>query len=156
MASFRALWPALVCLVPCLGNSADPSIIDSLRQRFPQGIPWHVEFKDMAGSDLGSLDLVITSEPAKSCLGSMGSDSVRARFERIDVAPTRLRIASYGIVQFTGYGITIDLTGDTCDAYLLMSGSLASDGSSTGELYTLGIRGGRDVGTYHATIQYAK
>ena len=156
MASFRALWPALVCLVPCLGNSADPSIIDSLRQRFPQGIPWHVEFKDMAGSDLGSLDLVITSEPAKSCLGSMGSDSVRARFERIDVAPTRLRIASYGIVQFTGDGITIDLTGDTCDAYLLMSGSLASDGSSTGELYTLGIRGGRDVGTYHATIQYAK
>ena len=156
MASFRALWPALVCLVPCLGNSAEPSIIDSLRQRFPQGIPWHVEFKDMAGSDLGSLDLVITSEPAKSCLGSMGSDSVRARFERIDVAPTRLRIASYGIVQFTGDGITIDLTGDTCDAYLLMSGSLASDGSSAGELYTLGIRGGRDVGTYHATIQYAK
>ena len=153
MASFRALWPALVCLVPCLGNSAEPSIIDSLRQRFPQGIPWHVEFKDMAGSDLGSLDLVITSEPAKSCLGSMGSDSVRARFERIDVAPTRLRIASYGIVQFTGDGITIDLTGDTCDAYLLMSGSLASDGSSAGELYTLGIRGGRDVGTYHATVK---
>ena len=153
MASFRALWPALVCLVPCLGNSADPSIIDSLRQRFPQGIPWHVEFKDMAGSDLGSLDLVITSEPAKSCLGSMGSDSVRARFERIDVAPSKLRIASYGIVQFTGDGITIDLTGDTCDAYLLMSGSLASDGSSAGELYTLGNRGGRDVGTYHATVK---
>ena len=152
----RALWPALICLAPCLGNSTEPGIAYSLRQRFPQGIPWHVEFKDLAGNDLGSLDLVITSETAKSCLGSMGSDSVRARFERIDVAPTRLRIASYGIVQFTGDGITIDLTGDTCDAYLLMSGSLASDGSSSGELYTLGIRGGRDVGTYHATIPYAK
>ncbi len=61
-----------------------------------------------------------------------------------------LPIASHGIATFIGDKIKIDLTGGTCDAYLMMDGVVTPDGSSSGVIYTFGPGGEHNVGTYRA------
>jgi hypothetical protein len=50
-------------------------------------------------------------------------------------------------------GTTADLTGSLCDAYLLMSEPVAADGSSSGDIYAFGMRGGHDLAKYRATVK---
>jgi len=133
--------------------AAEPSPIDALLGKFPHGIPWRVEVLDMAGKSLGALEMRITSEHAKSCLGGFSESAVRVEFTRKDQLSSSLSVTSYGVADLIDGRIKIDLSGGTCDAYLLMNGPLAADGSSTGEVYTFGMRGGHDVGTYRAVIK---
>ena len=130
----------------------DASPVQSLRAKFPDGIPWRVEILSTDGKSLGALEMLITSDQASSCLGEM-SDGVRITFTRKENLSPTVSVASFGVAKFTGDKIKIDLTGGICDAYLLMSGEVAADGSSTGEIYTLGLRSGHDFGTYHATVR---
>ncbi len=132
-------------------GGAEPSAVDVLRAKFPNGIPWNVEVSDIAGTSLGSLRMRITSIPASSCLGDM-TTGVRVEFIREQSASLKLAIASYGVAKFTNNNVKIDLTGGMCDAYLIMNGNMKADGSSTGEVYKFGMRGGNDVGTYRATV----
>lgn len=132
--------------------AGDRSPVESLRAKFPSGIPWRVEILNADGKALGVLEMLITSEKASSCLGEM-DDGVRVNFTRKESLSPTISVASYGVAKFTGDKIKIDLTGGICDAYLLMSGEIASDGSSAGEIYTLGMRGGHNVATYRATVK---
>ena len=132
-------------------GGAEPSVVDVLRSKFPNGIPWSVEVLDIAGKSLGSLEMRITSVHASSCLGDI-ADGVRVEFIRKKSAPLKLPIASYGVAKFTDNNVKIDLTGGMCDAYLIMDGNIKADGSSTGQVYKFGMRGGNDVGTYRATV----
>src|SRR5258706_6044378 len=86
----RALIAALLAaLITCAALAAEPSPIDALRTKFPQGIPWHVEFADSAGKSLGAIDMRIASERAESCLGGMNPGGVRVEFVRKDkLSPT--------------------------------------------------------------------
>ena len=143
---------ALTILLAGLVAAGKSSPFDALRAKFPRGIPWKVEIIGPDGKTNGSLELLITSDRASSCLGGM-ADGVRVEFTRKDALPPMLSIASYGVATVTGDKIKIDLTGGICDAYLLMGGALASDGSSTGDIYTFGMRGGHDVATYRATVK---
>jgi len=143
----------LAALTACAAHAAAPAPIDALRTKFPQGIPWHVEFVDAAGKSLGSIDMRITSAPGDSCLGDMGPLGVRVEYLRThDLSPT-LSVTSHGVARFTGDKIKVDLTGGRCDAYLLMSGEMAPNGASSGDVYTFGMRGGHDIATYKATAE---
>lgn len=133
--------------------AAEPSLLDKLMGKHPHGIPWHVEILDADGKAQGSLDLVITTLHAHSCLGDIGGDGLRVEFTKIDALPSTLHVQSYGVAKISGDAIKIDLTGGLCDAYLLMSGPLAADGSSSGDVYTFGMRGGHDVAKYRATVK---
>lgn len=150
-------WPMIAALLAALIASAihaaQPSPIDSLRTKYPHGIPWHVEFADSTGKSLGAIDMRITSERGDSCLGDMGPDSVRVEFVRKDDLSPTLSTTSHGVAKFTGSNVKIDLTGGLCDAYLLMNGEMAANGSSTGGVSTFGMRGGHDVATYRATVK---
>jgi hypothetical protein len=128
------------------------SPIDALRAKHPHGIPWHVEFSDSAGKSLGAIDMKITAEPGHSCLGGM-NPGVRVEFVRKDNLSPTLSTQSYGVAQFTGNKVRIDLTGGMCDAYLLIEGEIAADGFSKGDVSTFGMRGGHDVATYRATVK---
>ena len=132
--------------------AAGPSPVETLRARFPHGIPWRVEILGGDGKSLGAIEMLITSDQASSCLGEV-NDGVRVNFIRKEALSPTISVASYGVAKFTGTKVKIDLTGGICDAYLLMSGEVAADGSSTGEIHTLGMRGGHDVATYHATVK---
>jgi hypothetical protein len=142
----------LAAMASGLAIAGDSSSIESLRTKFPKGIPWKVEILGTDGKSLGALEMLITSDPASSCLGEM-NDGVRVKFTRKDALSPTLFVATYGVARFTGDKVKIDLTGGLCDAYLLMSGEMAADGSSTGEIHTLGMREGHDVGTYHAVVK---
>jgi hypothetical protein len=146
-----AAW--LAALIACGTHAAEPSPIDTLRTKFPDGIPWRVEFVDSAGKSLGAIDMRITSARGDSCLGDMNPDGVRVEFVHKDKLSPTLSTTSYGVAKFTGNKVKIDLTGGLCDAYLLMNGELAANGSSTGDVYTFGMRGGHDVATYRATVE---
>jgi len=144
---------ALATLAACVAHAAAPPSIGALRAKFPQGIPWHVEFADSAGKSLGSIDMRITTARGDSCLGDMGPDGVRVEYVRInDLSPT-LSVTSHGVAKFSGDQVKVDLTGGRCDAYLLMTGALAPNGSSSGDVYTFGMRGGHDIATYKATVE---
>jgi len=128
-------------------------LLDNLVGNYPHGIPWHVEILDASGKTEGSMDLVITAQHARSCLGEIGGDGLRVEFTQTNALPSTLRVESYGAAKFSGDAIKIDLTGGLCDAYLLMSGLLAADGSSSGDIYTFGMRGGHDVAKYRAKVK---
>ena len=142
----------LAALITCAARAAEPSPIDALRLKFPDGIPWHVQFFDSAGKSLGTIDMRITSAPGDSCLGSMSPDGVRVEFVRKDDLSPTLSTTSHGVAKFSGENVKIDLTGGLCDAYLLMEGKFDANGTSTGDVSTFGMRGGRAVATYRATM----
>ena len=140
------------------GSACVPAIaaegpdLEALRSRFAAGLSWQVEFVDLEHKPMGTLPMRITTERASSCLGGM-SDGVRVEFEHgRDLSPN-VHLGSYGVALLSHDKIKIDLTGGICDAYLLMQGVLAADGSSQGELYTFGMRGGHDIGTFRASIK---
>lgn len=133
--------------------AAEPSLLDTLMGKYPHGIPWHVEILDADGKAQGSLDLVITAQHASSCLGDIGNDGLRVEFTQTKALPSTLHLQSYGAAKISGDAIKIDLTGGLCDAYLLMGGPLAADGSSSGDIYTFGMRGGHDVAKYRAMVK---
>lgn len=142
----------LLALMVCRAGGAEPSAVDLLRAKFPKGIPWNMEVFDPTGKSIGSLQMRITSIQASSCLGEFGTDGVRVEFIQKESASLKLPITSYGVGKFTDNKVKIDLTGGLCDAYLIMDGNIAADGSSTGQIYRLGMSGGNDVGTYRATV----
>ena len=146
-----ALFLAIALACPVQADEHAP--IDALRSKFPQGIPWHVEFSDSSGKSLGTIDMQITSQRGDSCLGDMNPDGVRVEFVRTDNLSPTLRTTSYGVAKFTGNKVRIDLTGGMCDAYLLIEGDIESDGSSKGEVVAFGIRGGHDVAAYRASVR---
>lgn len=152
MAWCRLIFVLLAASSVLCASAADRSPEQSLRAKFPHGIPWKVEFLGADGKSLGTVDMLITSEPGASCLGDM-RDGVRVTFSRKQSLSSTLHVADYGVARLTGDKIKIDLTGGICDAYLLMSGSIAADGSSNGDIYTFGMRGGHDVATYRATVE---
>jgi len=129
------------------------SPIDALRGKFPRGIPWHVEFADSAGNNLGAIDMRITAQAGDSCLGDMNPDAVRVEFVRKDNLSPTLRTTSHGVAKFSGNKARIDLTGGMCDAYLLMEGEIAADGSSKGDVVAFGMRFSNVVATYRAVVQ---
>jgi len=133
--------------------AGEPTALASLRAKFPQGIPWNVEISDPSGQNLASLQFRITSESAASCLGDFGADAVRVEFVRKEHVSPDIRLASFGVAQFTGDKVEIDLTGGICDAYLIMDGKMEADGSSTGTVFRTGMAGGHDIGTYRATVK---
>jgi hypothetical protein len=135
-----------------LATAAQPSPFDALRARFPHGIPWQVDIVDTHGKASGTLEMLIKTEKAESCLGGM-SDGVRVEFTRKDALPPSLSVESYGVAKLEGDTIKIDLTGGMCDAYLILSGTLAADGSSSGGIRTFGKGGGHDVATYSAKVK---
>ena len=148
----RSILVLIAAFASAFAIADDSSSVQSLRAKFPDGIPWRVEVLSADGKSLGILEMLITSDQASSCLGEM-SGGVRVTLTRKENLSPTVSVASYGVAKFTGDKIKIDLTGGICDAYLLMSGAIASDGSSTGAIYTLNMGGGHDVGTYHATIK---
>lgn len=142
------------CLAVWIGTpavAAQPSPADALRQKFPAGIPWQVEFDDLAGQPLGTVQMRITAEHANSCLGGMDG-GMRVEFTHTEKLAPQLRLSDYGVALFSGDRVKIDLTGGICDAYLLMEGALSADGASSGSLYTFGMRGGHDIGKFHAAV----
>jgi hypothetical protein len=148
----RLIFVLLAAFAGVCATAASRSPEESLRAKYPHGIPWKVEFVGADGKSLGTIAMLITSEPGASCLGGM-KDGVRVTFSHKESLPSTLHVADYGVALFTGDKIKIDLTGGICDAYLLMSGSIAADGSSSGDVYTFGMRGGHDVATYRATVE---
>jgi hypothetical protein len=148
----KSLIPVLAALMLAQAGATEPSSVDVLRAKFPKGIPWSVEVSDTTGKSLGSLEMRITSAPASSCLGDIAADGVRVEFIGKESASLKLPVASYGVAKFTDNKVKIDLTGGMCDAYLIMDGTIKADGSSTGQIYKFGMRGGNDVGTYRATV----
>lgn len=144
---------SIAALIVSATQAAERSTIDALRTRFPNGIPWHVEFVDAAGKSLGAIDMRITSERGDSCLGDMNQDGVRVEFVRKDRLSPTLSTTSHGVAKFTGNNVKVDLTGGLCDAYLLMNGEIAANGSSTGDVSTFGMRGGHEIATYRATVE---
>jgi len=141
---FSLLWAAVA--------AADALPLDALRTKFPQGIPWNVAVISPDGKSRGELEILITAEHARSCTGEVG-EGFRVDFIRPGVLSPPLPIASYGIARFIGNKVKIDLTGGTCDAYLVMDGVVSSDGASSGDVYTLGPGGEHNVGTYRAIIR---
>ena len=152
MARYMQNAVGLAALAAGLAIAGQPSPLDALRAKFPLGIPWKVEILNPDGKNCGTLEMLITSDRASSCLGEM-TNGVRVEFVRKDTLSPPLPVASHGVAKFDGDKIKIDLTGGICDAYLLMSGVVASNGSSTGDIYTLGLRGGHDVGTYRTAVK---
>ena len=146
--------PIAACLMAAAAVAvlAAGDFTQTLRARYPKGIPWHIEFLAADGKTLGVLDALITSERGDSCLGEM-SEGVRVDYVGKEAISPSLFLGSHGVARISGDSIKIDLTGGICDAYLIMSGTVAADGSSTGELYRFGMRGSNDVGTYRATVR---
>jgi hypothetical protein len=132
--------------------AADAVPIDALRAKFPQGIPWNVALINPDGKSRGEQEILITSEHARSCMGEVG-EGFRVDFIRPGVFSPPLPLASYGIAKFVGNKVMIDLTGGTCDAYLVMDGVVTRDGSSSGDVYTLGPGGKHNMGTYRAIVR---
>jgi len=143
----------LLALMTGHASGGESTAFAALRAKFPKGIPWKVEVLDPAGHRLASLQMRITSKLAGSCLGDIGADGVRVEFLRKDDVSPNLSLASYGVAKFTDDKVKIDLTGGICDAYSIMDGKIELDGSSTGTVFRLGMRGGDDIGTYRATIE---
>jgi hypothetical protein len=152
MACRKLTFVLLAAFATGCAFAGEPPSVKLLRAKFPHGIPWRVEIVGVDGKSLGALEILITSDQASSCLGDM-NDGVRVNFTRRETLSPTISVASYGVAKFNGDKIKIDLTGGICDAYLMMSGDVASDGSSTGEIYTLGMRDGHDVAKYHATVK---
>jgi len=144
---------SLAMVAVCGARADEPSSIGPLRAKFPHGIPWHVEFSDSAGKSLGAIDMLITAENGSSCLGGMNPDGLRVEFVRKDNLSPSLSTTSYGVAKFTGDKIRIDLTGGLCDAYRVMDGQVAADGSSTGNVVGFGMRYSKDLATYRASIR---
>jgi len=129
-------------------NADDASPFEKLRAQYPRGIPWNIEFIGTKGNNLGALEVIITPEQARSCLSDI--QGVRVNYIRREGGVG----GSYGIAKITGNKIEMDLNGGgPCDSYLIMSGTTVANGSSTGELYTLGMAGGHDVGEYRASVR---
>jgi hypothetical protein len=144
----------LAIAVAGCANAAEPPAFAKLRAKFASGIPWTVSVYDPAGKELASLRMRITRTPADSCLGDMAG-GLRVEFDPTQakaISPS-LPIGSYGVAKLTDDAVKIDLTGGICDAYLMMAGKIAADGSSTGTVYRFSIGGGDDVGTYRATVR---
>lgn len=131
--------------------ATDIQPLDALRAEYPRGIPWTVKVITLDGKDGGELQRRITSEHASSCTGEVGN-GYRVEFVRSDRLMSPLPIASYGIAKFVDDKVKIDLTGGTCDGYLMMDGTMTLNGSSAGGIYTFGPGGAHDLGTYHASI----
>ena len=136
-----------------LASAADSGAVKALRTKYAQGIPWTITLSDRKGGPLGELDVVVTTEHAESCLGSLNEGAVKVEFTRTKNVSKTLQLGPYGIAQFSGDEVTVDLTGQWCDAYILLSGSVAADGTSKGRLSTLGLSGGKDIGTYQAVLR---
>jgi len=136
-----------------LASAAGSGAVSALRAKYAHGIPWTITLSDSKGGPLGELDVVVTNEHAESCLGGLNEGAVKVEFTRAKNLSKTLRLGPYGIAQFSGDELTVDLTGQWCDAYILMSGSVASDGTSKGRLSTLGLSGGKDIGTYQAVLR---
>jgi hypothetical protein len=145
-------WLIALSLLWGASAAADAVPIDALRAKFPQGIPWNVAVINPDGKSRGELEILITPEHARSCMGEVG-EGFLVDFIRPGVLSPPLPLASYGIARFIGNKVKIDLTGGTCDAYLVMDGVVSSDGASSGDVYTLGPGGEHNVGTYRAIIR---
>ena len=145
-------WLIALSLLWGASAAADAVPIDALRAKFPQGIPWNVAVINPDGKSRGELEILITSEHARSCMGEV-DEGFRVDFIRPGVFSPPLPLASYGIAKFVGNKVMIDLTGGTCDAYLVMDGVVSSDGSSSGDLYTFGPGGEHNMGTYRAIVR---
>jgi hypothetical protein len=142
----------LAALIAGTAIAAERSPLEVLRAQFPQGIPWKVEISDTNGKSLGDLEVLIKTEHAHSCLGEIDDGGVRVEFIGKHGISDSL-IESYGIAKISGNRIQIDLTGGTCDAYVIMDGMVAPDGSSIGDVFTLSLNGGHDIGKYRATLR---
>lgn len=153
MSATPAPWFVALVLAPCSVMASDLAPLEALRKLHPEGVPWSIELTDGAGKGLGRLDVLITDQPARSCLSSIGPDAVRIEYLAKDGPISRIVTSPYGVGKFDGSTVQIDLTGDTCDAYVLLGGEMLADGSSSGELYTLGIRSGQTLGAFHATVR---
>jgi hypothetical protein len=151
----RRLFIAVVAIViTAHSHAADRVQTDAMAARFPHGMPWKVELVDLHGKRLGTIDMRVTSVSAHSCMGDV-ADGLRVEFEQPNTLSRSLPITSYGIATFSGDQVVIDLSGGTCDAYLVMKGAVQSNGSSWGRVYTFGSSGERDVATYRASIPFA-
>jgi len=148
-----SLWVPVLALLPCLVAADDIATLEDLRRQHPYGVPWSIEFTDETGRSLGRLNVLITDRPADSCLGSFGKNAVRVAFLDMSGRIRRLLSSPYGVADVSSNNVQIDLTGNMCDAYLLMSGELLPDGSSSGEFYSLDLAGKKSLGTYHATVE---
>lgn len=113
-------------------------------------ILWRVEFFNLNRASLGTVEMRITTERAKSCLGDADVNTRRVEFLGRDGLSSAVKLAGYGVASFDGGDVKVDLSGGVCDADLVMEGALDGDGSSMGSLYTLSLGGGHDVGTYRA------
>ena len=153
MSTKSRRWLSALVIVPCLVLAADLAPLEALRKKHPTGVPWSIEFTDKAGQSLGRLDVLITDRPAMSCLGSVGPDAVRVAYLDVVGPIKRIVRSPYGVAKISGTKLQIDLTGNMCDAYVLMRGEMQADGSATGELYTLGMRSGETLGVFHATVK---
>jgi hypothetical protein len=125
------------------------SVFGRLWGRYPEGIPWQVDVIDSNGQNKGSFSLIITKRHENSCLGDI-SDGVRVEIPQRDAMASILSVTDYGVAKIIGSSIKIDLTGGICDGYVIMDGKLELDGSSTGEVYTLGETDRLDIGEYKA------
>jgi hypothetical protein len=153
MAWHRFIGISFAGALASVAAAQDSPMLDALRARYPQGIPWRVEIVDANKASLGALEMRITSEPGSSCLGDVGNGGVKVEFVRKDGLSPALHTSSYGVAKFSGNKVKIDLTGGLCDAYLLMEGVMAADGSSSGDVFTLSLGGGHDVGTFRASVR---
>jgi hypothetical protein len=75
--SARLLVGLLAVLAAVCGAAPDTGAVKALRDKYPRGIPWQIALFDGHGKSLGKLDVVITAEPGRSCLGGFDEGSVR-------------------------------------------------------------------------------
>lgn len=153
MSATPAPWFVALVLAPCWVLASDVAPLKTLRKVHPEGVPWSIELTDGAGKGLGRLEVLITDQSARSCLSSIGPGAVRIEYLAKDGPISRIVTSPYGVGKFDGSTVQIDLTGDTCDAYVILGGEMLADGSSSGELYTLGIRSGQTLGAFHAKVR---
>jgi hypothetical protein len=124
---------------------------EALRSRFPRGIPWRVEILDASGKSLGVLEVLVTSQPAKSCLKDFGPGYL-VSYSRHPEDLDSWKLGSFGVASVSGNVITLDLTGGRCSDYVVAKGEVTTDGTSAGEVFTLHKMFGHDLGTYRATL----
>ncbi len=145
----------LIVLAPLVvgtAASAGATNWEVLLARFPNGVPWRIQVLDESNKILGNLEVVLTSQPAKSCQKDFGRGylvSYRSHPAELGSWP----IGNYGIASVSGDTISLDLSGGRCDDYVMTKGELESDGTSMGEVFALHKVFGHDLGTYRATLR---
>lgn len=144
----------LSVLLAACSNPAPPPVSqqtsDTPAVQTVAGQRWRIAIRDLAGADIGELELLLTDIPGQSCLGSQTGPPRLASVTRTTLDESKISLRGTGVsVWLEGEKMLVDLA-SPCDLYRLLDGKVSAGGLASGDLVSFGRTNREVIGRFTA------